>query len=171
MSFRARARGCVDRVRLAVELEADARSLDEERHEDGASVHPEFGDISSRGNEPDALVAHREWRLPGASSAMPLAQIGQIVSLYVSRAIDSRLTNGASNGFSRPLRLRIEANPTTRPPAPRTTSAVSRADLPVVTTSSTITTASSGRIEKPRRSVIRPSLRSVNTNGMFSASA
>ena len=60
-----------------------------------------------------------------------------------------------------PLRSTIAHAPTTWRRRARATSIVSRVEPPVVTTSSTTSTLSSGPSEKPRRSVSAPSWRSA----------
>src|SRR5690606_4150382 len=87
----------------------------------------------------DDLLAHRVNLDPGASSATPSRHSGHAASSNVSKSRTSSASYGASNRFVFPLRLRIDAKPTTSPPCRAITSAVSRVDLPVVTTSSTIT--------------------------------
>src|SRR5438128_1191191 len=60
----------IDGVCFAVEFEAHSCSLNDERNENGAAVDFQFGDISARSDQ--IHVAHRVWRLPGASRGTPL---------------------------------------------------------------------------------------------------
>src|ERR1041385_4331575 len=111
------------------------------------------------------LIVHgAALRLPGFSTGSP--------SLHASQSDDStdNTLNYASDDSGTPTsalppeRSMIDAAPTTSAPARRTASIVSRVAPPVVITSSTIRVFSPGVIVNPRRSVICPASRSVQTN-------
>jgi enediyne biosynthesis protein E4 len=121
------------------------------KHGEGASLPPARGEGQGEG----ACCLD-----PGLVTGMALSHAGTSSSRHVGNDTSASAENGTPRSTS-PPRLMIAPAPTTVPPDSRATSIVSRVAPPVVTTSSTTSTRSPGSIEKPRRSVSRPSWRSA----------
>src|SRR4029079_12835381 len=106
-----------------------------ERDKVGAVIDAQLRLVAADRNHLDVLAHDFEYRLPGESSGTPFAHNGQSASVQVSSDSVNRDAYGTSKGLSTLLRLRIDPKPTTTPPRSSITAAVSRVDLPVVTTS------------------------------------
>src|SRR5262245_31294680 len=104
------------------------------------------------------------FRLPGFTTGSPSLHASHTEDSTDNTLNDASDASGTPTSALPPERSMIDAAPTTSAPALRTASIVSRVDPPVVITSSTIKVFSPGAIVNPRRSVIWPASRSVQTN-------
>src|SRR6185369_7983305 len=104
------------------------------------------------------------FRLPGFTTGSPSLQASHAEDSTDNTRNDASGDSGTPTSAVAPERSMIDAAPTTSAPALRTASIVSRVDPPVVITSSTIKVFSPRAIVNPRRNVIWPASRSVQTN-------
>ncbi len=111
-----------------------------------------------------SALDHAGLRLPGLTTGSPNRHASQTAgstdrTLSDANAVRGTLTSAAPADLSM-----IDAAATTSAPASFSASIVSRVDPPVVITSSTTSVFSPFEILKPRRNVIFPASRSVQTN-------
>src|SRR5262249_14253989 len=102
-------------------------------------------------------------RLPGLTTRTPRAQSGHDAGSYAATSSLTSDCSGTSSSARGDPRSTIDAAPTTCAPAASATAIVSRVEPPVVITSSTISTRSSGSSVNPRRSMSAPSCRSAKS--------
>src|SRR5690349_12108334 len=159
------------RIRAARSMNVDATAVDQRQrlrqltlHARSTLLHLPAVKISPIGLKQQLVIHGAALRLPGFTTGSPSLHASQSDASTDNTRNDASEESGTPTSALPPERSMIDAAPITSAPARRTASIVSRVDPPVVITSSTIRVFSPGAIVKPRRNVICPASRSVQTN-------